>query len=68
MNVIRFPVERTRLPGESVESHTNRLSAFNDYADFLSKMGMGPEKAAAVIHEIAKVIDEFEEIEADERI
>lgn len=65
MNTIRFPVERARLPGESVESHTNRLTAFNDYADFLGKMGMTPAKAADVIHEIAKVIDEFEEMESE---
>lgn len=73
MSLIRFPVERTRLPGESRESHTNRLKRYDslDAEDgwelFKKSLGMDEVRVNEVIHEIAAVIDEFEEIEAEDQ-
>jgi ERCC4-type nuclease len=73
MNIIRFPTERTRLPGESRESHTNRLQRYDSIEDtidaedswelFKKSLGMDEVKAQTVIAEIADVLEEFEEFE-----
>lgn len=60
-NVVRFPVEKSRLPGESRVQHSNRLEAYDAY-DKLAGL-YGPTKMQQIIDEIASVIDEFEEEE-----
>lgn len=63
-NVVRFPVEQTRLPGESRETHGHRLAAYDAYDKLAGPHGK--TKMEAIIEEIACVLDEFEEQESDD--